>query len=109
MHDAVAGRRCACTGRRIYAGFRGTGTSVRPPNGHLLSVFRKIATYGLSIYAATLLSSAISFAVTMVVARHISKEALGAYGFYVTIYSLFGMIFGSGLNQSLVKFLGRTM
>lgn len=69
-------------------------------------MFRKIATYGLSIYAATLLSSAVSFAVTMVVARHISKEALGAYGFYVTIYSLFGMIFGSGLNQALVKFLG---
>lgn len=69
-------------------------------------MFRKIATYGLSIYAATLLSSAISFAVTMVVARHISKESLGTYGFYITIYSLFGMIFGSGLNQSLVKFLG---
>lgn len=75
-------------------------------DGHVCSVFRKIATYGLSIYAATLLSSAISFAVTMVVARHISKEALGTYGFYVTIYSLFGMIFGSGVNQALVKFLG---
>ena len=69
-------------------------------------MFRKIASYSASIYAVTMGASALSFLVTMVIARRIPKEALGAYGFYVTIYALVGMLLCSGLNQSLVKFLG---
>lgn len=69
-------------------------------------MFRKIATYSASIYAVTVAASAVSFLVTMVIARRIPKEALGQYGFYVTVYSFVGMLLCSGLNQSLVKFLG---
>lgn len=68
-------------------------------------MFRKIATYSASLYGATLMSSALSFAVTMVIARRVPKEALGLYGFYVTLYSFAGMLVMSGLNQALVKFL----
>ena len=69
-------------------------------------MFRKVASYSASIYGVTLFASAVSFAVTMVIARRIPKEALGAYGFYVTVYSFLGMLLCSGLNQALVKFLG---
>lgn len=69
-------------------------------------MFRKIATYSASLYGVTLLSSAISFLVTMVVARRIPREALGLYGFYVTIYAFLGMLVCSGLNQALVKLSG---
>ena len=68
-------------------------------------MFRKIATYSASLYGATLVSSAVSFAVTMVIARRVPKEALGLYGFYVTLYSFTGMLLVSGVNQALVKFL----
>lgn len=68
-------------------------------------MFRKIATYSASLYGATLVSSALSFAVTMVIARRVPKEALGLYGFYVTLYSFAGILLSAGVNQALVKFL----
>lgn len=68
-------------------------------------MFRKIASYSASLYGATLISSAVSFAVTMVIARRVPKEALGLYGFYVTLYSFAGMLLVAGVNQALVKFL----
>ncbi len=69
-------------------------------------MFRRIASYSASLYGVTLVSSAVSFAVTMVIARRISREALGLYGFYVTVYSLVGMLLVSGINQALAKMLG---
>src|SRR5688572_27698859 len=69
-------------------------------------LFRRIATYSASLYGVTLVSSAISFAVTMIVAKRISREALGLYGFYVTVYAFLGMLLCSGINQALVKRLG---
>lgn len=68
-------------------------------------MFRKIAVYSAFLYGATLVSSALSFAVTMVIARNIPKEALGLYGFYVTLYSFAAMLLFAGVNQALVKFL----
>lgn len=68
-------------------------------------MFRKIAIYSASLYGATLISSAVSFAVTMVIARRVPKEALGLYGFYVTLYSFAGMLLVGGVNQALSKFL----
>lgn len=68
-------------------------------------MFRKIATYSASLYGATLFTSALSFLVTMVIARRVPKEALGLYGFYATLYSFTGMLLIGGLNNALVKFL----
>lgn len=69
-------------------------------------MFRKIATYSASLYAVSLVSSGVSFVVTMMVARHISKESLGLFGFYLTIYAFLGTLICAGLNQTLVRSFG---
>lgn len=70
-------------------------------------MFRKIATYSASIYAVSLGASALSFGVTMLIARRIPKEALGLFGFYLAMYAFLGMLISSGLNQALLRFFGR--
>src|SRR5688572_19247348 len=71
-----------------------------------MPMVNKVVGYAGSLYAVTLLCSAISFVVTMIVAHRIPKEAFGEYGLFVTVCAVLGMFLASGLNQAVIRHVG---
>ena len=69
-------------------------------------MFKKIFSYAAWLYSLSMISSAISFFVTMYMVRIIQKAELGKYAIYVAIYSLSGAFLTAGMDRTFVKFVG---
>ncbi len=69
-------------------------------------MFKKIFEYAAWLYFLSMISSAVSFFVTMHMARVIQKAELGKYAMYVAIYSLSGAFLTAGVDRTFVKFVG---
>lgn len=61
--------------------------------------------YGGLLYGVNLLTSFVTFMVTILLARAITKEELGMYGLFQAYFVLAGAITSFGLSQSIVKFV----
>jgi len=69
-------------------------------------LFKKIFSYAAWLYSLSMIASAVSFLVTLYMARIIQKAELGKYAIYVAIYSLSGAFLTSGMDRTFVKFVG---
>jgi O-antigen/teichoic acid export membrane protein len=66
-------------------------------------MFKKVLSYSFGLYAAALFASAVRILVKSMVAKTLSKEALGAYSYYNTLLILGGAILAFGLKRSIAK------
>ena len=66
---------------------------------------REIYGYTGVLYGANLLSSFVTFLVTIVVTRHVSRTEFGMYGMFQAYFLVFAYVFGLGISQATVKFV----
>ncbi|HET9122200.1 MAG TPA: oligosaccharide flippase family protein, partial [Acidiferrobacteraceae bacterium] len=66
---------------------------------------REIYGYTGVLYGANLLSSFVTFLVTILVTRHISRTEFGMYGVFQAYFLVFAYVFGLGISQATVKFV----
>ncbi|MFH0775331.1 MAG: oligosaccharide flippase family protein [bacterium] len=62
--------------------------------------------YASALYFVGLFSSFISFGVTLMLIKVITKEALGKLGFFVAFYTLGNSILSFGMERTIVKYVG---
>lgn len=66
-------------------------------------MYKKIATYTVGLYLTTIFASLVRVGVKSLIAKTISKEAFGIYGYYSSAISVGVSLMGLGLARALAK------